>query len=219
MGSDELGCFGCDRFQYSCYSSQDEYEQSGESSKSMCYSSTEKCDGFNHCKNGKDETECSMIVKSFGSVDSYLVSHSEGVLHRNHKGRWYPVCKHASKWAMEACDAEVGKLNSAPLMSIKSGQISGVFIQPSFNHEKQQVDYEPIFKETCQLSRDAEPEENHFVYVKCDQPKCGSSKLNEGNVRVRRQTNAKNDEDENLESKRIVGGSNYEFYRLIFGDN
>jgi hypothetical protein len=216
MGSDELGCFGCDKFQYSCYSSQDEYEQGGQSSKSMCYSSTEKCDGFNNCKNGKDEIECSMIVKSFGSVNSYLVSHSEGILHRNYKGRWYPVCKHASKWAMEACKAEVGKLNSQPHMTIKSGQISGMFLEPSLNHENLQVDYEPKFKETCKLDRDASPDENHFVYVKCDQPKCGSSKLSESNVRVTRNADDKNDQnkDVDLEATRIVGGGKNKSLKL-----
>lgn len=226
MGSDEMGCFGCDRFQYSCYISQEEYEKSGQSSKSMCYSSTEKCDGFNHCKNGKDEIECTMIVKNFGSVNSYLVSHSEGVLHRNYKGRWYPVCKHASKWAMEACEADIGKLNSKPHMTIKSGQISGMFIQPSFNHDNQQVDYEPSFSkhlnyliffkkkiitgESCQLDRDASPNDNHVVYVKCDQPKCGSSKLSESesSTRFTRQVDNTTKEIE-LEATRIVGGGKF----------
>lgn len=206
MGSDELGCFGCDKFQYSCYANEDEYEQSGYSSKSMCYSSTEKCDGFNHCRNGKDENECSMIVKNIGSVNSYLVSYSEGILHRNYKGRWYPVCQHASKWAIEACEAEIGKFNSKPHITIKSGQMSGLFIQPSFNNHHQQVDYEPTIRETCQLSRDALPDENHFVYVKCDQPKCGSSKLSESHIRVTRNIDDKEEMDIDLESTRIVGG-------------
>lgn len=151
-----------------------------------------------------------MIVKNLGSVNSYLVSHSEGILHRNYKGRWYPVCKHASKWAMEACEAEVGKLNSQPQMTIKTNPMSGLFIEPSHNHEKQQVnDYVPVLKETCQLNRDASPEENHFVYVKCDQPKCGSSKLGETNIRVTRNADDKEDKDFDLEATRIVGGGKY----------
>lgn len=86
MGSDEMGCLGCDRFQFSCYNSRKEFEASGGSSSLMCYSTIEKCDGFSNCRNGKDESECSMIVKHFGAMLSYSVSHSEGILHHNYKG-------------------------------------------------------------------------------------------------------------------------------------
>lgn len=202
MGSDELGCFGCDRFQYSCYSSREEFEKNGESSAFMCYSSTEKCDGFDHCKNRRDEAECSMIVKYEGSVTtSYLVSHSEGILHRNYKGRWYPACKSSMKWAVEGCEREVGKQNQQPQIKIKSGQISGVFIQPSINQQNQPVDYE--FTEFCHLEKQTTPQENHVIFVKCPEPKCGSSKFKDENSRIVRQT-----EDE-LKESRIVGGGNF----------
>lgn len=65
-GSDEMGCFGCDKFSYSCYYNKDEYLNAKQSSISMCYSAIEKCDGFENCLNGKDEKECSMLVRSFG---------------------------------------------------------------------------------------------------------------------------------------------------------
>ncbi|CRK92869.1 CLUMA_CG006281, isoform A [Clunio marinus] len=91
MGSDELGCFGCDKFQYSCYDNLKEFEDNRKSSTMMCYSAIEKCDGVFNCRNGKDESECSMIVNHVGGMLSYAVSHYEGILHRNHKGRWYPV--------------------------------------------------------------------------------------------------------------------------------
>lgn len=65
-GSDEIGCFGCDKFSYSCYNSAAEYRKYKYSSVAMCYNLNEKCDGFHNCLNGKDEEDCSMIVKNIG---------------------------------------------------------------------------------------------------------------------------------------------------------
>lgn len=33
---------------------------------SMCYSRMDKCDGIENCLNGKDEEDCSMLVKDIG---------------------------------------------------------------------------------------------------------------------------------------------------------
>lgn len=195
MGSDELGCFGCDKFQYSCYSSRREFEQSGESSNMMCYSSTEKCDGFSNCKNGKDETECSMIIKHFGAMLSYTVGHSEGILHRNFKGRWYPVCKSPNNWALEACELEVGKLEIEPFLSVKISQIPGPFIQPNLG--------ELSFTDTCQLGK-VETDENHVVFVKCPPPQCGTSKLFEVKTQSKDSSNSTRNQRE--ADARIVGG-------------
>lgn len=30
----------------------------------MCYTLDQKCDGFTHCLNGRDEEECSMLIKA-----------------------------------------------------------------------------------------------------------------------------------------------------------
>lgn len=35
-----------------------------------------------------------------------MVSYAEGYLHRNFKGKWYPVCQNPMKWARDACQAE-----------------------------------------------------------------------------------------------------------------
>lgn len=43
-------------------------------------------------------------------LQSYMVSYSEGFLHRNYKGKWYPVCNNPEKWAKEACEAETGEV-------------------------------------------------------------------------------------------------------------
>lgn len=40
-----------------------------------------------------------------------MVPHTEGILYRNFRGRWYPVCKHPYDWAKEACEAELGPLD------------------------------------------------------------------------------------------------------------
>lgn len=177
MGSDELGCFGCDKFQHSCYSSQREYEQNDQSSNLMCYSSIEKCDGFNNCRNGKDEAECSMIVRHVGAMLSYAVSHSEGILHHNFKGRWYPVCKNPNKWAINACEMEIGKLNLEPFLSVKSSMIPGPFIQPNVNEKNQMVEFDPTLSDTCQLDKNQSDDENNVIFVKCPAPECGVSKL------------------------------------------
>lgn len=66
IGSDEIGCFGCDKFSYSCYDSADEFKKHKQSSMSMCYTLMEKCDGVENCLNGKDERDCSMLVKDVG---------------------------------------------------------------------------------------------------------------------------------------------------------
>jgi hypothetical protein len=66
MASDEIGCFGCDRFSYSCYATADEYNDAQQSSLMMCYTRNEKCDGVENCLNGRDEEDCNMITRTVG---------------------------------------------------------------------------------------------------------------------------------------------------------
>lgn len=218
MGSDELGCFGCDKFQFSCYNSRREFEQNGESSRMMCFSSTEKCDGFMNCRNGKDETECSIIIKHFGQMSSYAVGHSEGILHRNFKGRWYPACKDSNQWAVEACELEVGKLQLEPELSMKVSQIPGPFIEPNLNSPNS--DTQPSFPESCQ-PRKVGANENHVVFVKCPQPVCGISKLDE--TKMSRESSKNFTKRQRDVDERIVGGVNakpleFPFIVVIYKD-
>lgn len=212
MGSDELGCNGCDRFQYSC--SDDEGDTS-----STCYSSVEKCDGYRNCQNGKDERDCSMIVQQLGSVSSYSASHLSGILHRNYKGRWYPVCKQPTVWAVEACEAENGSEDFVPILSIKSGPVSGPFISRGATDMDQSVFSDFCRYERNQLGRD----ENHLIHVRCGNPKCGISKIDsKKEVRRKRQAVDENQSPE-VQSARIVGGSSalpaeYPFIVAIFKD-
>lgn len=176
MGSDELGCFGCDKFQYSCYNNRHEYDSNKQSSKMMCYSSIEKCDGFPNCLNNKDELDCSLIAKNVGEMNSYSVSHSEGILHRNFKGRWFPVCSNPIKWATEACESELGAIEGPPFIAVKNSAIPGPFIQPQVNEQNEVLNIDPAFTEQCQ-SRGQAQEKNNVIYVKCPAPKCGITKL------------------------------------------
>lgn len=75
LRSDEVGCFGCDQRSYSCSNNNEEYDRAKLSSGgSMCYSLAQKCDGFTDCITGKDEEECSMLIKQVGL---HTVNHFE----------------------------------------------------------------------------------------------------------------------------------------------
>lgn len=59
------------------------------------------------------EDQVNLIITNYSLSNSALfilqkfkVSNSLGFLHRNYKGKWYPVCTNAEYWANEACDAE-----------------------------------------------------------------------------------------------------------------
>jgi len=215
MGTDELGCFGCDKFQYSCYENSKDYEENP--SKLTCYSSPEKCDGFSNCYNGKDEAECSMIVQQIGAVNSYFTSYSEGILHRNYKGRWYPVCKNPMRWAVEACKSEIGKIGFEPVLSIKNGQIAGPFIQSTGSDVEQ-----PTLSDVCRMGKALiGMDENSVIYVKCGQPKCGISKIDAD--KFTRSKREAEDISHEVKAARIVGGSSalpgeFPFIVAIFKD-
>lgn len=38
----------------------------------------------------------------------FLVSYSDGFLHHNVRGTWYPACVSEMDWAIKVCTAEVG---------------------------------------------------------------------------------------------------------------
>lgn len=204
MGSDELGCFGCEKFQYSCYNSREEFEDNGQSSSLMCYSSIDKCDGFSNCRNGKDEAECSMIVRHFGSMMSYSVSHFEGFLHHNFKGRWYPVCKNPESWAVSACEMEIGKLNIKPFLMTMKSLVPGPFIQPNIDEKFQVIDSNPTFSDDCHLDKNSQDDENQVTYVKCPEPQCGISKLIDA-PKMRQNLNSTRRQRDS--EARIVGGT------------
>lgn len=212
-GEDELGCFGCESFQFSCFTNQTEFEESGKGSSLLCYSSVEKCDGFLNCRNGRDESECSMIVKNLATMLAYSVSHSEGILYRNFKGQWFTVCANPDEWAAEACEMELGKPSGPPVISRKTVQIQGPFIQPNINQQNQIIESQPEFTDNCQIDKDL-GDANQIMYVQCSRPKCGSSKLYEPSISFRSQRDIET---------RIVGGTSanpteFPFIVAIFKD-
>lgn len=61
-------------------------------SGSMCYTLEQKCDGFTHCLNGRDEEECSMLIRSaeLHTVKfAFLLIFS---LHFNNQGKFHFIC-------------------------------------------------------------------------------------------------------------------------------
>lgn len=98
-----------------------------------------------------------------------MVSYTEGFLHRNYKGKWYPVCDNPLKWAREACESEIGALHADPLLSYKAGFMPGQFIQPA---ESSLMDLsEPIITDKCRM--DPNKKGNVILHVKCPSMKCG----------------------------------------------
>uniref|UniRef100_A0A182FG68 limulus clotting factor C n=2 Tax=Anopheles albimanus TaxID=7167 RepID=A0A182FG68_ANOAL len=209
LGMDEMGCFGCAKFAFSCYHTADEFRTHRSGDTPGCYSVSERCDGFDHCLNRKDEQDCSMLVQGLGHYLAYAVPHTSGVLHRNYKGKWYPVCSNARPWAREACEAELGPLDQEPLLSHGHGSLPGPYIS------QRTPTTEPDFSESCN---------GVYVKVKCPPVRCGTSKVQEQHaarisVRARRNVTAPGTDPELVESVRIVGGDDAEpgAYPFIVG--
>uniref|UniRef100_A0A182NKP3 Peptidase S1 domain-containing protein n=1 Tax=Anopheles dirus TaxID=7168 RepID=A0A182NKP3_9DIPT len=207
LGMDEMGCFGCEKFAFSCFHTADEY-RAAHRSGSMCYTLLERCDGFDNCLNRKDEQDCTMLVRDLGHYLAYSVPHSSGVLHRNHRGKWYPVCGNPVQWAREACESELGPLDREPLLSHGHGSLPGPYISQRANSAVAQ----PEFSDACN---------GVYVHVKCPPARCGTSRLHEqhaARISVRARRTATN-ESELVESVRIVGGSHAEpeAYPFIVG--
>lgn len=203
LSGDEIGCFGCDTFSYSCYNSQAEYDDAKHSVLSMCYSITERCDGFQNCLNGKDEQDCTILVKKVGPPVNYLVSYAEGFLHRNYKGRWYPVCDEPMEWAREACEAETGPLDVDPILMHKSSRLPGPFISHVSHRKIAGIEELPRFSETCL------PVDGNIggdVYVKCPRTKCGTVREQESKSPLRLRGGDFDSKKRDKDMLGIVGG-------------
>ncbi|XP_031617390.1 serine protease nudel-like isoform X2 [Contarinia nasturtii] len=197
LGADEIGCFGCNKHSYSCYNNADEKTVLG----AMCFTLDQKCDGFTNCLNGKDEEDCSMLIKRIGLHTSFMVPNTEGVLYRNYRGRWYPVCEYSLNWAKDACESEMGELSGFPEVQSHFGLLPGKFISLSSYDEREHLSNRIRFFDTCstQKGRDI------HIRVKCPPMKCGSIKKPLSNLpklRIRNE-NERRKRDEYL---RIVGG-------------
>ncbi|XP_077288082.1 serine protease nudel [Arctopsyche grandis] len=152
LGEDELGCFNCKNASFSCN------EWSRRKSTSNCFSIEERCDGINQCSNGKDEQDCTMLHNDLDHHPTFCISHSKGFLHKNIKGKWYPVCQNPFKWAAEACYSEMGNLDMPPYIQQKSPKtFHGKYVQETSAGNIEYVD-------DCS---------GLAVYVTCMSVKCG----------------------------------------------
>lgn len=74
-----------------------------------CFTSEEKCDDVLNCSNGKDESDCFMLLPKYSANHNRLLRSTDGILFRTYKNRLYPVCNDPhSYWALEACQGELG---------------------------------------------------------------------------------------------------------------
>ncbi|XP_037949020.1 serine protease nudel [Teleopsis dalmanni] len=203
MGEDEMSCLDCGNYMFSCYDNANELERYNKSTVAMCYSAMEKCDGVMHCMNGKDERDCSMIVKDLSTHMSHAVSASEGYLYRNHRGEWYAVCNNGEKWAKEACDNEgdhIGQIN----ITFQSLELPGPFIEPTSLGNVH-------FAQSCQKRDSKDVITDHATYVKCAATKCGITKtFTTPLANVKSKRSSKRSNSNSKFNERIVGGTKSE---------
>lgn len=100
-GEDETGCGNCGPDSYSCRSNIE----------NECYPKSSKCDAVKDCSNKHDETDCFLLTSSFDGVTlNPFVRSTEGVLVKNFRNKWYPVCVDESLiLARAACEIELGE--------------------------------------------------------------------------------------------------------------
>ncbi|CAL7938816.1 unnamed protein product [Xylocopa violacea] len=115
-GEDELGCLGCPKTSFNCNDWRKRYTADN------CVPLSERCDGIQQCANGKDEMDCHILTPShIEGKNIFTIGYTEGYLHKNLKGQWYPVCTAVDSWASDACASEIGpEINTLPEIKIHS---------------------------------------------------------------------------------------------------
>ncbi|XP_035725274.1 serine protease nudel-like isoform X2 [Vespa mandarinia] len=155
-GEDEMECYDCPKDSFSCYNSK-----YGEI-YSRCVSLSKRCDGSPECLNGKDEEDCSLLLPThIKNTDINVVGYTEGYLHKNYEGKWYPVCSKEMTLAEEACKNEL-KLKKIDKPKIEIRTVSWNDYEGSFliitNGKAEIID-------SCM----------NTVYVKCPPYPCGAT--------------------------------------------
>ncbi|XP_015184626.1 PREDICTED: serine protease nudel-like [Polistes dominula] len=115
-GEDEMNCSDCPKDYFSCYNT------GYGNILSRCIPIDKRCDGTTNCLNGKDEEDCNLILPTFiNNMNVNVVSYTEGYLHKNYKGTWYPVVSKEMSFAEEACRNELKLKNiDKPKLEIKN---------------------------------------------------------------------------------------------------
>ncbi|KAG7203877.1 hypothetical protein KM043_017931 [Ampulex compressa] len=155
-GEDELGCSGCSKTSFSCE------DWSSQHIVGNCVSLTQRCDGIRQCYNGKDEADCAILTPNYvEATDIFTIGYTEGYLHKNLNGQWYPVCSKMMAWAIDACISEIGlEIRGKPEIQMKTlpnNSYKGLYIMD--------VEGVPRIVKSCS---------NTMTYVRCPRPPCGT---------------------------------------------
>lgn len=133
------------------------------------------------------------------------VSFSEGYLHRNYRGQWYPVCNNAGQWAREACENEGGHVGM-PTISFRAISLPGPFIELIWPGQLR-------FSHSCQKRNSHDMLINQATYVICNLPQCGVVKQRLESVSLRNSKKTATSQTHHKKrlvkdgDERIVGGS------------
>nr|XP_034181143.1 serine protease nudel [Osmia lignaria] len=160
-GEDELGCLGCPKTSFSCNDWYKRYTADN------CVPLSQRCDGIKQCANGKDEEDCNILTPSYiEGKNVFTIGYTEGYLHKNYKGQWYPVCTAIDSWAKDACVSEIGpSLKEMPTVKIHS--VPDNAYQGSYLAE---FEGETKLIPSCM---------NTAVYVQCPRFLCGTTMLSQ----------------------------------------